>query len=235
MALMDCPECDYRVSSASPSCPHCGHLLIAAPEVVSEDTETRYTAPRPPPPPVSGTQPRSQSNWVVGIAAAAVVGVILVGIAATVFLAGSISISNPFEDSDTVEAGVQTTVVATAGNDYGLVVGECIDDDELEIYFAGDDYETTPCDSPHDNEVYFVHEFAAGPYPGEDAVSDDLAGVCEGEFEAYVGRDYESSSLVIYRLWPGPELWDSGGRNGECLLYDPDLNKLTGSAYQSGS
>ncbi len=232
---MDCPECDYRISSASPSCPHCGHLLIAAPEVVSEDTETHDTAPPPPPSPVSGTQPRSQSNWVIGIAAAAVVGVILVGIAATVFLAGSISISNPFEDSDTVEAGVQTTVIATAGNDYELVVGECIDDDELESYFAGDDYETTPCDSPHDNEVYFVHEFAAGPYPGEDAVSEDLAGVCEGEFEAYVGRDYESSSLVIYRLWPGPELWDSGGRNGECLLYDPDLNKLIGSAYQGGS
>jgi len=34
--------------------------------------------------------------------------------------------------------------------------------------------------------------------------------------------------------WPGSDLWASGVRVGECLLYDRDLNQLTGSAYQSG-
>ena len=166
---------------------------------------------------------------------------ILIGVAAAVVLAGSISISNPFEDTGAVEVGAtETTEVGEAtttapDNDYyGLLVGDCIDDDELESYIAGDDYETIPCDDPHGNEVYLVHELAPGSYPGEDAVREDLVLVCEDEFEGYVGRAYESSSLDAYVTWPGSDLWASGVRIGECLLYDRDLNQLTGSAYQSG-
>ena len=236
---MDCPECGERVSTISPQCPNCGHLLSEEAAAIQQDPEVNATARQPfappAPEPVPASQPRSQSNWVAGVAVVAVVGAILAGIAAAVILAGSVTITDPFEeDPTTVAGGVSTTVVVDSGNDYELAVGECIDDDELEHYFAGDDYVTAPCSGPHDSEVYFVFEFAAGPYPGEDAVSADLAEVCGAEFEAYVGHDYESSSLVIFRLWPGPDLWDSGGRTGECLLYDSEQNPLTGSAYQSG-
>jgi hypothetical protein len=178
---------------------------------------------------------------VVGLAIAAITGVILVGVAAAVVLAASISISNSFEDTGAVGvSATETTEVSEAttsapGDDYyGLLVGDCIDDDELKSYIAGDDYETIPCDYPHGNEVYLVHEFAPGSYPGEDAVREDLLLICESEFEGYVGRDYESSSLDVYVTWPGSDLWASGVRIGECLLYDLDLDQLTGSAYQSG-
>jgi len=241
LALRNCPECDDRVSSASPECPNCGHVLVDTPEAILQEPKTPAGAPSRVSPAVSGAQPRSQSNWVVGLAIAAITGVILVGVAAAVVLAGSISISNPFEGTGAVGvSATETTEVSEAtitvpGDDYyGLLVGDCIDDDELESYIAGDDYETTPCDDPHDNEAYLVYEFAPGSYPGEDAVREDLVSVCEDEFEGYVGRAYESSSLDVYVTWPGSDLWASGERIGECLLYDLDLDDLTGSAYQSG-
>ena len=234
MALVNCPECGDRVSTISSQCSNCGHVFSEEAETIRQASEVVVTTRRPVAPPATGPQPRSQSNWVVGAAVVAVAGAILAGIAAVVILAGSVTVTNPFESSDSSEATVQTTIAVAGGNDYGLVVGECIDDDELEHYFAGADYSTTSCDRPHDSEVYFIHEYLTGPYPGEEPVSEELADVCGGEFEVYVGRDYESSSLVIYRLWPGPELWDSGGRTGECLLYHSELSRLTGSAYQSG-
>ena len=236
MALVDCPECGDRVSTISPQCPNCGHVLSNEAAALQEDPDAIATARPPvrPPAPASQIQPRSQSNWAAAAVVAAVVGGILAVVAATVILAGSVTITNPFEDSDSTEAAGQTTIVVTAPTDYGLAVGECIDDTELEHYFAGDEYLTTSCDGPHDNEVYYLHEYLPGPFPGEDAVSEELEDVCRGQFEGYVGRDYASSSLVIYRLWPGQDLWDSGERIGECLLYDSGLEPLTGSAYKSG-
>lgn len=210
-------------------------MVAIPPESGKPDAALPQLSPRG-----SGARPRSQSNWVVGLAVGAIVGAILVGVAAIVFLAGSISISNPFEDTDPVESTapavtIATTTLGPAADDYyGLLVGDCIDDEELNSYVAGDDYETTSCDDPHGNEVYLVYEFARGPYPGEDAAREGLVSVCEGEFEGYVGRAYESSSLDVYAIWPGADLWASGVRIGECLLYDRDLNQLTGSAYQSG-
>ena len=241
MALKNCPECDDRVSSASPECPNCGHVFVDTSETIPQGPKTPAEAPSRVSPAAFEAQPRSQSNLVVGMAIAAITGVILVGVAAAAVLAGSISISNPFEDTgavgvsatETTEVGEATT---TAPDDdfHGLLVGDCIDDDELESYLDGDDFETISCDDPHGNEVYLVHEFAPGPYPGEDAVREDLVSVCEDEFEGYVGRAYESSSLDVYVTWPGSDLWASGERIGECLLYDLDLDDLAGSAYQSG-
>lgn len=246
MALTNCPECGDRVSSASPKCPNCGLALVGTSDAASHEPKTPDAVPPKAATPASRAQPRSQSNWVVGIVVAAVLGVILVGLVAAVFLVESISITNPFEEAADVEVAPTTTLAAATtlaptttlasegDNSYGLLVGDCINDDALERYIAGDEYERIPCDLPHGNEVYYVYEFPPGSYPGQDAVRDDLISVCEDEFEGYVGRDYESSSLDVYATWPGPDLWASGTRIGECLLYDLDLDDLTGSAYQSG-
>ena len=234
MALVDCPECGDRVSTLSPQCPNCGHVLSEEAAAIQEDPDV--TAVPRGPVPSTGTEPlpRSQSNWVVAGVVAAIVATILTVVAAAVILAGSITLTNPFEEATAPADEPHTTIVTTATSDYGLAIGECIDDDQVGYYSAGEDYTTTSCDTPHDNEVYYVHEFLPGPFPGEDAVSDELEEVCGGEFEGYVGRDYASSSLVIYRLWPGPDLWESGGRYGECLLFHAEQEPLTGSAYQSG-
>lgn len=117
---------------------------------------------------------------------------------------------------------------------YALAVGECVNDAEIENYLAGADYSVTSCADPHDNEVYYIHQYAAGPYPGSDAAASELESVCLGQFTAFVGRDYETSTLGIYTLHPDQSSWEADQRTGECMVYDFDYNKLTGSAYQSG-
>ena len=175
-------------------------------------------------------------TWLLFILVFVLGSVVLVaGVFAVVVLAGSVL----GESEDSNIAG-DTTVVATTvttvpeGGDDGLQIGQCIDDDELDKYLAGDDFSLVSCDDPHDTEVYFRYEFAAGAYPGDDKVIDDLKSECRAAFERYVGIDYESSALSFWALWPAQGMWESGNRLGECALFDPDLNKLTGSAYQSG-
>ena len=127
----------------------------------------------------------------------------------------------------------ETTVSPDAGGG-SLLIGECINDDELENFTGGFDYFVTSCDSPHDNEVYYIQEYPEGPYPGDEALDADLFDVCLSAFEGYVGRDFETSALDFVYTWPYEDVWDSGYRRGECFLFDVDLNPLTGSAYQSG-
>lgn len=128
-----------------------------------------------------------------------------------------------------------TTPEDSGGDAYRpLAVGECVNDDQVEMYMEGVEYSLTSCDTPHDNEVFYIHEFAEGPYPGEDALVAEMNNACLSVFEGYVGRDYETSSLNFSGPWPGQELWESGDRTAECLLYDVDFAPLTGSAYQSG-
>ncbi len=161
--------------------------------------------------------------------------VLVAGISATAVVVGSIV--DGLDDLNTADdsTAVATTVTTVlAGGEDGLSIGQCIDDDELDKYLAGDDFSLVSCDDPHDTEVYYRYEFAAGPYPGDDSVVDELKSVCRGAFEGYVGIDYESSALSFWALWPTQGAWESGNRLGECALFDPDSGKLTGSAYQSG-
>ena len=127
-----------------------------------------------------------------------------------------------------------TPPAAGDAGDYGLAVGDCVNDAEIENYVAGVDYFVTSCGDPHDNEVYYLHQYAAGPYPGGEAAAAELEGVCLGQFAAFVGRDYATSALGIYSLSPDQSSWEAGVLTGECLVYDYDLNQLIGSAYQSG-
>lgn len=128
-----------------------------------------------------------------------------------------------------------TTPPSSDGGDPApLSIGQCIDDDEMNRYVGGDTYSAISCDAPHDNEVFLVYEFAEGPYPGEDTLVDEISTLCLTEFEGYVARDYETSILDVTAVWPNQDLWESGARTSLCLLFEVDLNLLTGSAYQSG-
>ena len=135
--------------------------------------------------------------------------------------------------SDTTAETDTTTTDLDSGGD-ALIVGQCLDDDELDRYLAAEAFSYLSCDDPHDFEVFFVYEFPTGPYPGDDAVIDDLKAVCRNRFEGYVDHDYESSALDTWSVWPGQGLWESGNRIGECLLFNFDGSTMTGSAYLSG-
>jgi len=139
-----------------------------------------------------------------------------------------------FVGGGTAGGSVPETTVAAGGTGEELEIGDCIDDDQMQLYVDGADYSTVSCAEPHDNEVYYVHEFGDVAYPGEDALINEIASVCLTQFEGYVGRDYETSVLEYTGSWPDETLWNSGYRYSRCLVYEMDLNKLIGSAYQSG-
>ncbi|MEA3511814.1 MAG: septum formation family protein [Actinomycetota bacterium] len=161
--------------------------------------------------------------------------VVIAGVTAIAVVVGSIV--DGLEDlSAAGDSGAVATTVATvpAGGEEGLLIGQCLDEDELDKYLDGDDYSVVSCDDPHDTEIYYRHQFAAGPYPGDETVTDELKGECRSAFEGYVGIDYESSALSFWVLWPTQGAWETGNLLGECALFDPETNALRGSAYESG-
>ena len=140
----------------------------------------------------------------------------------------------PVEVETSVPAEASAGTRSMDGDEYFLSVGECINEDQIDPYLAGEDYSITPCDAPHDNEVYFVYEWPEGPYPGDAETENELDEICLDEFEGYVGTDYETSTLDVWLLLPDQQGWKYGERFGECLLYDMDGTKLTGTAQNSG-
>ncbi|MEA2024011.1 MAG: septum formation family protein [Actinomycetota bacterium] len=155
----------------------------------------------------------------------------------TTTAADSTTTSVPGNDENGPEPSTTTTVpTIVAGGENGPLVGQCIDRDELDKHMAGDDFSFVSCGDPHDIEIYHIHEFDDGPFPGESAVDDELNTQCKEAFWAYVGPDfdYDNSKLGVFRVVPTQGGWESGDRIGECMLADSESDKLTGSEYRRG-
>ncbi len=119
---------------------------------------------------------------------------------------------------------------------FELRPGDCFDDVIEDGEFA-EEYASLPmvdCDSPHDNEAYALYDMADGAFPGLAAADDEAIVTCVPLFEDYVGSDYETSRLDIWWMIPTEDGWSEGDREVACVLYDLDLNKLTGSMANSG-
>lgn len=150
-----------------------------------------------------------------------------------------------------VAAGFGTAYLLEAGRDptgaivrsgdidaFEIRLGDCFDDgaaaateeDELVSEVPG-----VPCSQPHDNEVFAVYDVELEAYPETDELSDIAFDGCVQRFEAYVGRDYQSSALDVSTLFPTQETWrELNDREVICYLYDIDFNKLEGSMKDSG-
>ena len=117
---------------------------------------------------------------------------------------------------------------------FSLRVGDCFDDtsgfsDEV------DTLPGVPCADPHDNEVYAVINVDLPEYPGDDAMGDIAHEKCLAQFPKFVGRDYESSALDFYPMYPSSESWSRrNDREVVCAVYDMELDKLTGSVQGKG-
>jgi hypothetical protein len=118
---------------------------------------------------------------------------------------------------------------------FQMRVGDCFDDGNAftDANSEIDSVPGVPCAKPHDNEVYAVFDVSATTFPG-----DEMAGMaheaCLERFQAFVGRDYESSSLDIASLYPTRESWLQNDREVVCAVYDVDAEKLTGSVKGLG-
>jgi hypothetical protein len=111
---------------------------------------------------------------------------------------------------------------------FQMRVGDCFDDGSTFDDENVDSVPGVPCTNPHDNEVYAVYDVATASFPGEQ-MADMAHDGCLERFQAFVGNDYESSSLDIATLYPSSESWQQDDREVVCAVYDVDAKKLTGS------
>ena len=120
-----------------------------------------------------------------------------------------------------------------------LSVGDCLlmpEADEISSV------ESTDCTSDHELEVFALVTVPDGddaPYPGEDALGDQIFEECLVHFQRYVGASYEESIWFANPMYPTRESWDdSGDREGSCVLLqigpDSEALTITGSARGSG-
>jgi hypothetical protein len=141
-----------------------------------------------------------------------------------------------YQQADRDETGA---VVSEGAIDaFQIQVGDCFNDapdqgkeDTIQVF----DVAGIPCSQPHDNEVYAIFDAALAEFPGSDEMSNLAHEACVERFEAFVGRDYETSKLDVYPMYPTIESWNQrDDREIVCALYDPDLAKLTGSMRGTG-
>ncbi len=114
---------------------------------------------------------------------------------------------------------------------FNVRVGDCFNDvsyDEEVSSVPG-----VPCSQPHDNEAYAVFDVSVANYPEGDGMSELAFESCKKQFETYVGKDYESSSLDITTMFPSQQSWRENDREVICAVYDMNANKLTGTAEGS--
>ena len=120
---------------------------------------------------------------------------------------------------------------------FAIRLGDCFDNTSA---FASDEAGEVssppgvPCADPHDNEVYAVIDVDYADFPGDEQMAEDAFNACYARFEAFVGLEYESSTLDIAALYPSTESWSlQDDREVVCAVYDMNGSKLTGSAEGS--
>ncbi len=113
-----------------------------------------------------------------------------------------------------------------------LDIGMCID------WPDGDDglSANVDCAVPHDAEVYAAQSAVnlnGSGYPGEDAVFDQADDFCQGTaFLAYVGAEYEDSSLEVYYYYPDAAAWKVYDRGITCVVAFADGTPLPGGSVR---
>jgi uncharacterized protein YceK len=157
---------------------------------------------------------------------------------ATTSASGTVASTPATTTSDTAATSTSVDTSESSESVFQLRPGDCYNDVLVDEEYVGE-FETLPmvdCDAPHDNEAYasFVFNVEGGMYPGEFAFDDEAIARCGSLFEEYVGSSYEISRLDYLWLFPTAESWADGDRRVDCVLFDYDLNKLTGSMRNSG-
>lgn len=116
---------------------------------------------------------------------------------------------------------------------FSMQVGDCFDDTDSNA----DEITSVPgvpCSEPHDNEAFAVFDVALPEYPNEEAMGELAYNACVERFAAFVGRDYESSSLEVTTMYPTQGSWAQDDREIVCAIYSMDMEKLVGSAEGRG-
>ena len=92
-------------------------------------------------------------------------------------------------------------------NPFALVVGDCIEEPEIDASGELSSLTVIPCSDPHSSEAYAVKSLPDGEYPGDAAVTAAADDFCLGEFESFVGLPYEQSELAVHYQFPSGSSW----------------------------
>lgn len=114
---------------------------------------------------------------------------------------------------------------------FNVQVGDCFND--VTSFEEVSSVPGVPCSDPHDNETYAVFDLTVASYPEGELMSELAFESCMERFEAYVGKDYESSTLDITTMFPSEQSWAQDDREVICAVYDMNAEKLTGTAKGS--
>ena len=107
-----------------------------------------------------------------------------------------------------------------------LRVGDCFNNSSsTEVR----DVDAVPCTDMHQYELFHVFQLTGSGYPTEAQLDSQSAAACTPAFAAYVGRDYQSSSLFISTLYPSSDGWDRGDHAVQCLVHNEAETKVSGS------
>ena len=127
-------------------------------------------------------------------------------------------------------------LAACEGNVFSLKVGDCYNGPSMntEELIEVSDVELVSCDDPHENEVYAVFELPDSSWKGEDYVFEQAGIGCGTKFEAFVGIEYERSTLYVDVLHPTEESWkEQDDRKVLCSVTEGPYMKVSGSAKGS--
>jgi len=119
-----------------------------------------------------------------------------------------------------------------------LAVGDCL---LLPTAEEISSIESAACDANHELEVFGLVtalQSVVAPYPGEDALYEDMYNQCLNKFQPYVGASFDESVWYVNAIYPTRESWEEADdRAGTCVLFQLDANletmTLTGSARGS--
>lgn len=153
---------------------------------------------------------RALTILTVGAAGLALAGCSLLG--------GGTTSTDDGTDAGTAEG--DTTDVFT------IKVGDCLNDGNIEGTVS--EVKKIECSEPHDSEAYASVIMDDGDFPGDAAVEDQAVTDCTSEFNAFVGMDYQESTLDFSYYYPTEDSWAQGDREILCLVVDP-AGPATGS------
>lgn len=124
------------------------------------------------------------------------------------------------------DEGGQVTAEADAGA-MTLRLGDCISD-VSELFGEVETVPVTPCDTPHQGEVYAEMKLTDSNLP--DDVSTQANDFCMGEVLGFLGGEPtgDLAELQVMYLHPTPQTWLLGDRVIQCVVYSED-GGLTGS------
>ena len=158
-------------------------------------------------------------------------GLLRAGAAAVGIGVAAVAGTGAFDDNTTRD---ESGAIVEAGGlgAFAMQVGDCFDDpegaEELVTSVAA-----MPCTELHDNEVYAIYDTSFTTWPGQEAMYDESWRGCHSRFAAYVGAEWEYSTLDLAVMTPSDGSWQEGDREVVCFLYDGQLRKLTGSMQGS--